>query len=629
MNRSTIDAWIDDLVEGMETVIGPETVISSLEEAVVKMQIDQDLPKVELTTFDGSALQWPRFIEQFHAQIHCRPGIKDTTRMDALQTHVKGEAKKLIQGLGFSGKNYARSLKELKFVFGHRVHVARAHIDSITNGPVVNPNDSISLRNFYIPVRDCLITLNRMNYTSEISSSDLLQKTVKRLPIDKRSKWNDFARRIYRQRDLTLVDLENWLKDCVDADFGPFSLQSKPRRASNFNNESLNKSKSFVLNSRSQTTKCILCSENHNLSKCRLFLEKPVEQRFTFVKSNRLCINCLAQGHYLKSCLSTITCKETECGKKHHILLHNQRQIQLTTNNSDNVWSNSGQMVASGKSDDFQCNIEYNTEKVLPIIVQGKNGRRISTYGLLDSGSDITMIQDSLAADLGLPANQPNAEVISISRAWTTSGQIHCPLQKVNETGVKKLAHLNGIDFSEVLSDKVQVLLGANVPQVHLQLEVREGTPSQPVAKRTKLGWCLLGDEKSLAILTNSTHLVNGHYEVGMLWRDEDSVLPNNFHLAHRRFGLLMDRLEKDEIMKEGYSNTLNGYISDGYAQKLSPEEAPKDKVETIDDAVERMYKYKNKTTIDKDSVNRMKKDYDEEFEEDTVEKLNREIDRV
>jgi hypothetical protein len=121
----SIDGWIDELIVGKETVLKSGSSSSmDLSDVVTRLEMERDLPKVELPVFDGSAIMWPRFIEQYYVQIHSRPTLNDTRRMDILQSHVKGEAKALIEGLGYSGRNYAMTLKELKFAFGHRVAVA-------------------------------------------------------------------------------------------------------------------------------------------------------------------------------------------------------------------------------------------------------------------------------------------------------------------------------------------------------------------------------------------------------------------------------------------------------------------------------------------------------------------------
>ncbi|XP_074641172.1 uncharacterized protein LOC141898924 [Tubulanus polymorphus] len=582
----TIDSWIDNLIDEVETITTADTASQpSLEDAFLRMELGPSELRQGPTESGTPHVRWvgiwPRFIEQFYLQVHCRPGIVDARRMDLLQNHVKGEAKKLIYGLVYSGRNYSTALKELKFVFGHRVHVARTYIDSISTGSVVNSYDSISLRSFYVSVRDCLITLKQMNYMSEIGSSDLLFKVTRRIPVDRRSKWNDFVRRISRTRDPTLFDLENWLRDCVEADFGPFSLQNKPRKSSNHVNVANGPQRPH---SSQIPDRSMLNIPSSDISRQNASLER-------------------GDSAINQNAIST----ETDC---------------------NNVF--------------FQ---------VLPVTVQGNNGRRIATHALLDSGSDVTLIHEDLADELGLPGekqlltistlnssvarqsrcvtftvrgNDPDSKVVNISRAWTTHNNINCPPQTFSEVSLNKLSHLNGLSFTDYSPCQVKILIGANVPQVHVQLEVREGSSQQPAAIKTRLGWCLFGnmsyvnssvanvntivsdpqlighsltkqldrfwstesfavaypdrvgsveDQRASKILSNTTRLVDGHYEVGMLWRDNESVLPDNYSLARKRYDLLVNRLASDQVMKEGYCNTLNGYITDGYARLLSPSE--------------------------------------------------------
>ena len=101
MKEEAFDAWISKLVPVVETnMLHTDTVSTSdhLIQAIMKIESERDLPKVELPIFEGVAITWPRFVEQFHVQVHCRPGISDARRMDLLQSHLKGEARLLVQG---------------------------------------------------------------------------------------------------------------------------------------------------------------------------------------------------------------------------------------------------------------------------------------------------------------------------------------------------------------------------------------------------------------------------------------------------------------------------------------------------------------------------------------------------
>ncbi len=62
--------------------------------------------------------------------------------MDILQSHLSGDAQKLVQGIGFSGKCYVEALKELKRTFGHHHKVARAYLDAMTVGAAVTSHNS-------------------------------------------------------------------------------------------------------------------------------------------------------------------------------------------------------------------------------------------------------------------------------------------------------------------------------------------------------------------------------------------------------------------------------------------------------------------------------------------------------
>ena len=177
----SIDKWIDKLVLGQETSIAmPEALSTSDHLAQAIVRVESALP-----IFDGSALLWPKFVEQFYVQIHCRPCITDTRRMDLLQSHVKGDAQKLVRGLGYTGRNYGLALKELKAAFGHHLLVARAHIEGVTSGPAIPTHDPVAMREFYVKIRDCITTLDQLHYRADLSSSDTLLRASKRLPADK------------------------------------------------------------------------------------------------------------------------------------------------------------------------------------------------------------------------------------------------------------------------------------------------------------------------------------------------------------------------------------------------------------------------------------------------------------
>ncbi|XP_071111155.1 uncharacterized protein [Haliotis cracherodii] len=539
MKQQSIDLWIDELIIGQETTPVFLDAHENLSHTLIKLESERDLPKIDLPVFNGEALTWPRFVEQFYVQIHCRPAITDTRRMDILQSHVDGEAKRLIQGLGYSGRNYALALKELKASFGHRIKVCRAFIDSVASGAQVPSHDPSALRRLYVAVRDCIATLQQLNYLSDLNSSDIVLKVTRRLPIDKVTRWNEFVRNIVSFRDPNLTDLQNWLRDRVEADFNPYAIPilSEP--------------------SREDTNK-----------------RRKNDTRYTKPQEKRI---------------------------------------------------------------------------IVPVHAFGPNGRIIKTFALLDSGSDVTLIHKDLVKDLGLhgdrrklkvktynsvstenslkvsldieSASDLDAQRIHLKEAWAVdTNAFDCLPQRISD----EWEHLKDLQLPDIEPTQVNMLIGVDVPEAHLQLDMIQGLENQPVAVKTLLGWTVMGiahsddelyhetqarinltitrdqhlsdqledfwktesfgishnktkpysteDEKAQYILETTTQLIEGHYQIGMLWRDKSS-LPNNLKAAQRRLKILTKRIVRDSEFGVLYSKTLNDYVSKDQAEKLLAQE--------------------------------------------------------
>ena len=80
-------------------------------------------------------------------------------------------------------------------------------------------------------------------------------------------------------------------------------------------------------------------------------------------------------------------------------------------------------------------------------------------------------------------------------------------------------------------------------------------------------------DHRAQTILDSTTRLVDGHYEVGMLWRRDNTSLPNNRVVAAKRLDSLKNKLSRDPELHAKYKGVIEGYIENGYARKLTDEE--------------------------------------------------------
>jgi hypothetical protein len=143
-------------------------------------------------------------------------------------------------------------------------------------------------------------------------------------------------------------------------------------------------------------TQCTLFNGSHRLFKCEKFLKLQPRQRHNHVKHQGLCFNCLqpfVKGH---------TCSQQQCRichKRHHTLLHIDKQNQVvnanqTTTNNNSIAVTMGEISTEEKT--------YHTFKDKPrnhvilatavVEVRDKTGQYVPCRALLDSGSQTHFI---------------------------------------------------------------------------------------------------------------------------------------------------------------------------------------------------------------------------------------------
>ena len=82
-------------------------------------------------------------------------------------------------------------------------------------------------------------------------------------------------------------------------------------------------------------------------------------------------------------------------------------------------------------------------------------------------------------------------------------------------------------------------------------------------------------EKQAYDILEKGVCFKNGHYEVGMLWKDPNIHLKNNKALAVQRLEILERRLIKNPDKARQYSDTIKRYLELGHATKLTRESTP------------------------------------------------------
>ena len=153
---NNVDAWIDQLDENRPTRPLNPGVNSIAPDVAVAFLVQQQLPRQQLPTFDGSPTAWVEFITKFRDVVHNQNYLNDSQRSLMLLQHLTGQPKRAVKQFGNDSRGYILSLKRLKYLFGQKSKIAAATLQLVTKGKSFESNDVEGLMEFYYTVSDCL-----------------------------------------------------------------------------------------------------------------------------------------------------------------------------------------------------------------------------------------------------------------------------------------------------------------------------------------------------------------------------------------------------------------------------------------------------------------------------------------
>ncbi|CAG2192350.1 unnamed protein product [Mytilus edulis] len=357
--------------------------------------------------------------------------------------------------------------------------------------------------------------------------------------------------------------------------------------------------------------------------------------RVNFVRTAKLCFNCLKGKHFSRDCRKAKMCTVENCSSKHHILMHSWGK----NNNTDHAATKVSINCSSAGT------VIKNCLGIIPVEVKGSNGKTCQTYALIDDGADKTLCDERLIkmletesrpvtfkmttataqrvrhegqeVDLHVQSVGSNCP-ITLSKVWSVKNLPISTHSAANNKDIKSIKHLSDIYIPEISSNKVLLLIGTDTPEAHIPIEVRSGSSHEPYAVRTRLGWIVRGpinntstsdvvninfehadnvllqqqlerlwttdfldqpstekvcmsleDKRALKTMESTIAYEDGHYKLGLPWRDENVKLPNNLPLAHARLNQLHRKLSHDPKLHEMYTATVSDYIQKGYAKEV------------------------------------------------------------
>ncbi|XP_068691584.1 uncharacterized protein [Montipora foliosa] len=517
-----------------------EGYLASIASAMERITAGHGLPPLQVLKFDGSPEVYPLFRQRFYQLVETK-ALDEQTKMARLLQFLGGPALHAVQRYEAVPGGLNKALSVLQNRFGQPFKIMKARTDALTKGPVIAPQDKERFADTALVMYD---TLALMNCFTEMNASNL-QKVILRLPRWLQDRFREHLVKLQKQGIImpTLLDVVKFFNDRAEVANHPFFTENSyetrlPRRPEDRSKLLVHHLTTLTTNvsgadvkpdtsKAMRTMKCMQCSQSHPLYRCDAFKSKSVEQRREFVFKKNICFNCVnSRDHRAKSCTTT-----------------NRSSVNTSVAEPPEIFL-----------------------QIIPLKVIGKNGRHTTTYALIDSASDVTLIDPSLVQQLG----------IEVRNAWALR-DLTIPLKHMSACmETTRWTHLQHVPFHDVERNKVSILIGTGIQEAFIPLEVRRGKPNEPFAIRSCLGWSVLSgslgaankhlfnlnfvsaddtslsrqleefwrvepcgtlketyrtmsveDHKALKIINNIISF-NGHYQMGLLWKHEDLHLPFN-----------------------------------------------------------------------------------------------------
>lgn len=375
---------------------------------------------------------------------------------------------------------------------------------------------------------------------------------------------------------------------------------------------------------------CIYCKKAHKLRECPQFRLIDVDSKLKVIREHEMCENCMNFKHDAESCRKSSFCEVSGCSGKHNTMFHrDSAQSREYNNGQDKCVAASGsrskQNQVSLRIVPVVVGTSSSQVKTYALLDEGSDvtlcsDSLVKRLGVESKPCKFTLTtvnkssQHQTGREVQLQVSALNGgEVINLQKVWSVKS-LPISLQSLPDQSVTgKWKHLDGIHLPKIDVDKVELLVGSDTPDAFWVEEQRRGKPGEPYAIRSMLGWSIIGptgvmqpkghgninfqlassstqlqidklwttdfpdakcsgtgmsqeDRRALSVMTSTLVKDNGHYMLGLPWRDPGVSLPNNMKLATLRLGHLKRKLQRDEQLLNMYKETVNGYIEKGYA---------------------------------------------------------------
>ncbi|XP_071056302.1 uncharacterized protein [Onthophagus taurus] len=481
------------------------------------------LPQIHLPTFDGDYANWSQYRDLFYSLVNDNADISDVEKLQYLKMSLVKEPAQLIKNLLVTSANFQRAWNLLIERYENRRVLIDAQLSILFSARSIRNESAYELKRLIGEVKESLGALESLGCPVNMWDHLLVYMLVRKLDAEIVKDWE---KSIGHSRDpVPFGDLEEFLVGRVYTLEAIEKLtKSKPQTLSKLSNVK-------VHNASAPTAGCSLCGGAHYIASCQTFLAKTAAQRSELVLNRGLCFNCLGP-HIVRRCRVLKRCRI--CRKPHHTTLHEAPPVtQAFTQRDGSVQPETG--GTSNQQQPSTINAQISTSSHLlhsyhihtPVIlatalifVSDSRGESIIVRALIDQGSEVSFISESLMQRLRLqrrsasvPISGIGSQKLSISSGMTTVRLCSRtnPFVSFNEETLilpKLTAYLPQKRSAQIpfeltdlpLADpeftsprRIELILGVSLFSKILQSGVKRSRDGGLIAQQTSFGWILSG----------------------------------------------------------------------------------------------------------------------------------------
>ncbi|XP_061724899.1 uncharacterized protein LOC133530860 [Cydia pomonella] len=466
---------------------------------------DMKLPRITIPMFSGDYTEWQSFYDLFTTLIHKNNSLNDVQRMHYLKVSLKGDAEILLRQFPITGENYIQAWTTLKKRYDNKRYIANCHFKRFFGQKAIVQESATALKQLLDTSVECLNALKNLSLPTAEWDAIVIHVIVSKLDPETHKHWEKLV-----NDDMAVFPTFEKLKSFLENRFRTLEMVDPVNKNHNPTNP---KTFHVTAGGDSGDIQCAFCQERHHIYKCKQFANQAVDERYVFVKKNRLCFNCLIPNHVVKRCKQWKSCQL--CKGRHHSLIH--QSIKQTNNDQRQknkkvyMTTEDSKLAAPVRSsrEDRVRNILLPTALV---DVASECGQPLVCRALIHKGSQTSFVTSRVAellrkktangkVDLQISSRYTPDFTLKVNAYVINSFNDNMPAKKINCNILPQLDNIKLADPTFNTPSEIDILFGADVFGKIIDCGLKRGQ-GNIIAQCTLLGWILTDD-----INTNSANL--------------------------------------------------------------------------------------------------------------------------